>query len=338
MITRQAIAGSVYGLALGDTLGYQTEFKQLQTIHRLFGTSGHMRFPQPAYFSDDTQMTLAIARALNNMRSVNSRELARTVTNEFIRWARYEPSRAPGSSCLASIRNLERNRCGYKKSWTVAPVMSFGCGANMRVVPTALYPDFDIAMGMTQQQAALTHAQPLAIASAELTAVAVRYASEGIALTDLPDALCDYARTQHGIYRHTWLGPLHERWTGNRYNNMTDSWLQLENITLNVMRALRRRPFDVCASLGESWVAHEAYATGLYHAVQFGEDPMLAISMAARTNGDSDSIACITGAIVGATARSDTFWPPALVRQLERLNDLNHCIDTIHARIQAVTV
>ena len=52
------------GLALGDALGYPTEFLSLRDIASCWKPNGIQEPPNPALFTDDTQMTIAVTRAL----------------------------------------------------------------------------------------------------------------------------------------------------------------------------------------------------------------------------------------------------------------------------------
>ena len=56
--------GILFGLAIGDALGYPTEFMTLGAIKARYGPQGIFDLPEPALFSDDTQMTLAVTEAL----------------------------------------------------------------------------------------------------------------------------------------------------------------------------------------------------------------------------------------------------------------------------------
>lgn len=59
------VRGLIFGLAIGDALGYPTEFMSLNRIKAEFGPEGIQNFPKdPALFSDDTQMSIAVAEAL----------------------------------------------------------------------------------------------------------------------------------------------------------------------------------------------------------------------------------------------------------------------------------
>ena len=60
----EQVLGMIYGLALGDALGSPVEFWELKGIRERYGPDGIQELPAPALFTDDTQMTLAVAEAL----------------------------------------------------------------------------------------------------------------------------------------------------------------------------------------------------------------------------------------------------------------------------------
>ena len=56
--------GLIFGLAIGDALGYPTEFMSLNQIKAEFGPDGMKDLSNdPALFTDDTQMSIAVAEA-----------------------------------------------------------------------------------------------------------------------------------------------------------------------------------------------------------------------------------------------------------------------------------
>jgi ADP-ribosylglycohydrolase len=58
-------AGSLFGLASGDALGGPTEFLTVEQIHQRYGPGGPRELiGDPALVTDDTQMALAVAWAL----------------------------------------------------------------------------------------------------------------------------------------------------------------------------------------------------------------------------------------------------------------------------------
>src|SRR2546426_3533887 len=57
--------GCFLGLAIGDALGYPTEFLSLSQIQQRYGLSGIQDLAgNPALHSDDTQTSMAVARSL----------------------------------------------------------------------------------------------------------------------------------------------------------------------------------------------------------------------------------------------------------------------------------
>ncbi|NOG49271.1 MAG: ADP-ribosylglycohydrolase family protein [Chloroflexi bacterium] len=60
-MSRQHAEAILFGLAIGDALGYPVEFLDLPAIKSTYGPRGITELPEPALFSDDTQMALALA-------------------------------------------------------------------------------------------------------------------------------------------------------------------------------------------------------------------------------------------------------------------------------------
>jgi len=73
---------------------------------------------------------------------------------------------------------------------------------------------------------------------------------------------------------------------------------------------------DPCLATGEGWVAEEAFATGLLCFLLYPDEPLSALRRAAVTSGDSDSIACLTGAFAGAHLGAGR-WPREWMRRIE---------------------
>ena len=128
-------ANALTGLAAGDAWGYQVEFTSYAQM--------------PAYpvappagtwtVSDDTQMTLAVHHALNDVTDFADIEaVTDAITRQFFLW-QVDPdnTRAPGRTCMKSLRNLRAGARWYDRDGAVE---SAGCGAVMRLVPTAFPP------------------------------------------------------------------------------------------------------------------------------------------------------------------------------------------------------
>ena len=77
--------GIIYGLAIGDALGRLTEFKSLPEIKSEHGNKGITDLPDPPLYTDDTQMTVAIAEALVKTGEQDTESIMAAVSDEFIK-------------------------------------------------------------------------------------------------------------------------------------------------------------------------------------------------------------------------------------------------------------
>ncbi|MGW3423841.1 ADP-ribosylglycohydrolase family protein [Streptomyces phaeochromogenes] len=326
-VRKHAATGALVGLALGDALGYPTEFKDVPSILAAFGPWRELELPNPAYVTDDTQMTLALGRGLRTAMDrglLGPRELEEPVRKEFIAWNRSpENNRAPGNTCLRACDLLEREGLPWQDA---SQIHSKGCGANMRVAPLGLISGLsdEQRAGAAQLQAALTHGHPTALAASDLTAHAVRLLAQGAEPTGLVGQLRSYAYENRTRYNERWLGDL---WTRSQDPTPTHfisrGWDECLEVLERLQRALRSpsHETDPCLATGAGWIAEEALATGLLCFLLFVDEPVTALRRAACTSGDSDSIACLAGAFAGAYLGADA-WPTEWADRIEYQGDL----------------
>jgi ADP-ribosylglycohydrolase len=370
--------GIMFGLAYGDALGRPTEFMKASAIAK-FGTPFRKQVglnrPQQGIVTDDTQMSIAVAKAA--LGKPTPENLTYQFVMEFIAWQRDPKStdgkRAPGSTCMGAVSSLQRNPA----QWQLASrPNSKGNGANMRVAPLALRTDWTWAQlaGAAQLQAAITHGHPTALAAAELTAVAVRMLLEGFAQPGetLLDHLLAYAYDQRDTYHGEWLGHIWEAvppqpvfkpkpLAARRMNWWEDAagltlaelpplpmpsraaarspkeyinrgWDEVIDALLGIYDRPRKQEQDPCDVAGGGWIAEEALAASLHTLLCFPDDPTNALRRAAFTDGDSDSIASITGALAGAAYGLKAF-PSHWIGNLEYRNEL----DGLTAKLTAAT-
>ncbi|SBT52930.1 ADP-ribosylglycohydrolase family protein [Micromonospora auratinigra] len=316
-------SGSLFGLAYGDALGKPTEFLTVAEIVRRYGPTGPRELVgDPALVTDDTQMALAVAGALRDAPTFTPEAVEPLLRRRFLDWAvSPDNNRAPGMTCLRACAELDR---GLR--WQEATVAgSKGCGANMRVTPVGLLDvDLDTLAGLAQLQAGLTHGHPTGLAASELTAYAVRVLRDGAPLADLPALLVARARAQRTVYRGDWLGDLWQR-PGERTpaEFIARGWDECL-AALDRLSAALARPDDggdPCLLTGEGWIAEEALATALLCALRHPDDPVGALARGATTAGDSDSIAALAGAFVGA-AHGMAAWPADWATRIEYADQL----------------
>jgi ADP-ribosylglycohydrolase len=313
-------SGCLFGLALGDALGAKTEFLSVGEIQQRFGPGGPLEPPgDPALVTDDTQMALAVGEALREAEhSLSAATLEVPLRRAFVAWADSpDNDRSPGMTCLTACARLKR-----EMPWTQATVAdSKGCGANMRVAPAGLAPDItpETRAALAQFQAALTHGHPTALAASDLTAWTVADLLAGGDPGGLPRRAREYAHSQRTTYHADWLGPLWQRpFADSPAAFIARGWDECLGLLdrLDVALAEADREHNLCRITGEGWVAEEAFATGLLCFLLFPDDPVAALRRAAVSSGDSDSIACLTGAFAGAR-HGLAAWPADWLRRIE---------------------
>ena len=327
-VTKQAATGSLIGLALGDALGFPTEFNDVPAILAKFGPWRQLELQgrRTAHVSDDTQMTLALGRGIRTAMDrgvLAPLRMARPVRDEFVDWYHSpDNNRAPGNTCMRACMLLDGDRPWQQAS----QIGSKGCGANMRVAPVGLVPGLseEQRAGAAQLQSALTHGHPTALAASDLTARAVYLLAQGAEPLGLVGQLRSYAYENRSRYHAGWLGDL---WTYSQDPTPTHfierGWDECLAVLERLAGVLRTADpeIDPCEYTGDGWIAEEALGTGLLSFLLFPDEPLTALRRAACTKGDSDSIACLTGAFAGAHLGAGA-WPKDWEERIEYRSEL----------------
>ncbi|WP_328384244.1 ADP-ribosylglycohydrolase family protein (plasmid) [Micromonospora zamorensis] len=323
-----AASGALFGLAFGDGIGKDVEFKSYDGIVEQYGPGRPRQLPIPALVTDDTEMALVVARALidHGPPPYDTTALTTALRAGFVDWSLLvEGWRAPGSTCMNSCYRLERSPLTPWQRLTNGG--SKGNGANMRVAPVALVPglsDHDMA-GIAQLQAAITHGHPTALAAAELTALAVRLAAEGATPLDIVDALHKRCQTRRTVYRADVLGTLATWWAFDQPAEwIAFGWDECKTAVERLQEALSYTDDggDACRHLSaRGSTAEDCLVIALYCAARHPSDPVTAIARACATSGDSDTIAAVAGAITGAFHGLDA-WPAGWADRIEYADQL----------------
>lgn len=167
------------GLAIGDALGATTEFMTPSEIrsrykvhHKIIG--GGWLYLKPGHVTDDTEMSLALGRAV----SLAGKWDLQRIADHFVGWMRGKPIDI-GATCRRGIRDY------MLKGWLEAPYNDWdaGNGAAMRMAPVALLTLGDDAQlqKFAIEQAHLTHNHKLSDAAC---VVIGRMVHQGILGTD----------------------------------------------------------------------------------------------------------------------------------------------------------
>jgi len=296
-VSQAAAQAILFGLAVGDALGYPTEFLSPAQIRGRYGPEGIQEPPDPALYSDDTQMTLAVTEAVLDAGPAAELDvLMNAVGRHFRQWAHSsENNRAPGRTCMTGIARYE-----HGVHWSESGLVeSKGCGSAMRVATLGYFYQHDperlrqVAIATSQ----ITHRHPTALAASVAAAYLVKLALDGAA----PE--------------------MYIRQTLAFTEGISD---ELEYALLRVGHVLGWTNEEAALEhLGQGWTGEEAVALALYCLLRYPENYAACVRRAANTAGDSDSIACIAGGIMGARLGLS-----ALPQQwMERCENRHHLIN-----------
>lgn len=309
MDTGNKIAGSIYLSAFGDAWGYRTEFIFEQDVLTKRYEKA-LTPPAPAIITDDTQMNIAVLKAIKshsdffasyNPDDPEHQRIARLYfIDEFLVW-KYDPrnNRSPGLTCLGALSNFEKHQkfnSGTLTGLEGSVLGSKGCGANMRVPWIALHCGLtdEQVSSLAHEQAVVTHGHPLGTISASFTALTARKILSGhMRLGGISDYLLDETNFKPFLGNHPAWGEF-------------NAYLSAELVKAKRYQEQILDPsFDLCNVFGGGWVADEAFVLAAIICDAFlnneksVESGLNAVRRAAHLTGDSDSVACITGAFMG---------------------------------------
>jgi ADP-ribosyl-[dinitrogen reductase] hydrolase len=301
---RSRVVGAVLAAAVGDALGHETEFMRWPQIRDRFGpggVTGYGRWSEHdgqrfALYTDDTQMAEIVLRALvEHGRAAALEPVMEQIAAGFARWSTHPQGghRYPGNACL---RGAQRNANGIP--WREAGgATAGGCGSVMRAYPFGLlfHDDLERAEHWAVEHSRMTHGAPIALAACAAIAVGVASEVQGCASPDVLAAMVEAAgRHDAGT----------ARMAEDALTAATDG----------------RQPDEVLLKL-QGWAAHEAIAAAMYVAARHERDLPGALLEGANADGDSDSIATLVGALLGARLGAEAL-PADWIRDLERSAEL----------------
>lgn len=149
---------TLIGMAVGDALGGPVEFMTASEIKAKYGvlaemTGGGWLRLKPGQVTDDTEMSLCVARAVVESGSFSLKAIA----DKFAAWLKTGPADI-GDTCRRGIRNYMLK--GVLE--TPANEWDAGNGALMRMTPVGLYTLGDDALleRCSREQARITHNHP----------------------------------------------------------------------------------------------------------------------------------------------------------------------------------
>jgi len=158
-------------LAIGDAYGAGFEYADMEMIRQYNNLSGYVKHPrhniQPGSYTDDTQMSLAIAETMVSGEPWEPTVLARKFIEAFQR----DPREGYATGFYHFLRQM---RDGEQFLREINPI-SEKSGAAMRAAPIGIYPNLSLVIERCTIQAALTHNTPNGINAAVAAALMTHY-------------------------------------------------------------------------------------------------------------------------------------------------------------------
>ena len=200
----QRARAAFLGVAIGDALGATTEFMTPMEIRAKYGTlkkivGGGWLHLKPGQVTDDTQMSLCIARAMRDSGGWN----LSAVAENFVAWMKSRPVDI-GATCARGIGDF------MHKGILEVPYNEWdaGNGGVMRMVPVALgtVGDDRLLETWAVEQARLTHNHPLSDAACIAVGRMVQQAMTGASREALKTIADDLVATHRTFGYRPYLG------------------------------------------------------------------------------------------------------------------------------------
>lgn len=286
--TVDRIVGCLRGIATGDAIGKQTETLSSDEVrrwypHSLRGFEGRPGAIIPRYTgnskhqwrigetTDDTERTLAVARAIVAARGVSHVSIGREMLG-----------------CTKCVHPGVKSLWEFHQAADPARIAKDhdGCGAAVRVAPVGIFYTSDrladIVNG-SREASISTHGGSVAIAAAAATAAAVSAAIDGASARQV------FACAERAA------GEAERQWPGRTPAVFARA---IRTVHDDLARLPVLRPEEVSArSFPNEPMTIVPLALGLAALLPSAED---AILLATNIGGDSDSVASIAGGILGA--------------------------------------
>lgn len=284
---------ALMGLSVGDAFG-ECFFGPAQVLQ--LARSVRTLPPSPWYYTDDTEMALAVVEVLQHVGHIDKDRLASRFAERYCR----EPRRGYGGTAHQILRAISEGT-----PWQVAAGRAFsgmgsmGNGAAMRVAPLGAYlaDDLVAVVAQARDSAAVTHAHHDGQAGAIAVAIAAagactlpRHPSLGWQLLDL-------------AIEHTPAGPTQQG--------------------LHKARALPKRcSIDLAVSAlgsGSRILSEDTVPFALWCVAQHPTDYEAALWLTVSGLGDRDTTCAIVGGIVALISGPSSI-PPSWLAAREPLN------------------
>lgn len=288
--TAEITRGVLLGTFVGDALAARWEGAPAVSIDLARQRLDQSLDDEVARYTDDTQLTLALAEHLCEHPEVDQTSLVRTFAEHF------EGDRGYARGMFGVVAAWERGKSPAEAATSVFPDGSFGNGAAMRAAPVGVVWRSNTAAldDAAARQAEVTHAHPIGKDAAAAQARAVACAADRAAFT---------------------ADDLREVAAGAATDELRTALMAAHDV------AVRQRadplPYPVVAeTIGTGVLADQSVPAALWVAA-VADDLPAALLLSLALGGDADTIAAMACAVMGAV-ETDAAIP---TQWLERLED-----------------
>ena len=290
-LLRDKFRGAVLGCFLGDAFG--ANFEGMGPDRATF----HLDILSKKFsrnYTDDTDMTLALAESIVQAGGVDPEDIAKQFS------LRCDLTRGYAIGTIKAVLALRAGLKWHQVGRMVFENGSFGNGAAMRVSPVGLFYhcDLDKIQEEAITQASITHVHPLGQWGAVMQACCV-----GLAVSQDPKRPFKKEQMVTNLREVLWRGQIEYMKALNKIEEMVVEEKKLESR-------------QVVRSLGNGVEALFSVPSACYIAITYSPDFCDAIRAAISLGGDTDTIAGMVGAIVGAHV-GEKGLPVEWVEQLE---------------------
>lgn len=328
--------GAMLATAIGDALGWPNEPQSKNQIKRQkvknFFIEWTRRCKEPCWhneeilpgeYSDDTQMTLSVARSI-----IAGDWEKFFAEKELPFWLRYE--RGGGGSLLKAARSISNKKVLlWRSDFTKGYFNAGGNGAAMRILPHVIAgankADVSALMVDVIKDTLITHGHPRAFLGATCYAYALDYLLRKDTMLEYGELVSAVIDGQQFWSTYPkpgdfgdWLNVVNQ-YSGFNYieewgNVRTHMLRQLEFIRASLNKGLMLDDFKTLTELGcfssVRGAGDVTVLASLYLASKYASNPVLGIRIPAFSfNADTDTIASITGGLLGMLC--GTNWIPA---------------------------
>lgn len=294
--------GCLLGTACGDILGATVEGWRASEIREIYGEIRNFEPSQRGFgsYTDDTQMTLALAASLVEHGRVDAGQ----VSAKYAEY--YQPSRGYGGGALVVMQALRRE-LDYRATGRMQFAEgSFGNGGAMRIAPVGLayrHASDDLLHRAVEDALVCTHVHPEAVDGAFLQAKAIAIA----ATTPSPDGFDPVALLS--VLRRASRTTILQA----RLDSLADSLAHDDSDVYVIGR------------VGNGIRASQAVPAALWALIRYGATSEECVVRAVNFGGDTDTIGAMAGALAGAL--HGTSWIPS--RWYDNIENERHGRDEI---------